>query len=87
MGEICGAVEWIDNPDIGRLHVPNSPPLFCKKSVIGIAGKNHIDDALLGGMICFCDEIEGALVFDSESSACVMREDRTCLLSCPNGCF
>lgn len=87
MGKICGAVEWVNNPDIGRLHLSNSSSFFCEKSVIGIAGKNRIDDALLGGMICLCDEIKSTLVFDSETRVCVMRENCTCLFRGMNGSF
>jgi len=55
--------------------------------MIGKAGKNQIDNALLGGMIGLRDEIDSALVLDAETGACVTREDLACLSCCMNGCF
>ena len=55
--------------------------------MIWIAGKDHIDNALLDGMICLRDEIDSALVLDAETGACVTREDLACLSCCMDGCF
>ena len=87
MCKVCGAVERIDNPQVGRVTLANASPLFREEGVIGIASENHIDDALLGGMICLRNEIDSTLVLDAETVSCITREDLACLSCRMNGCF
>ena len=64
-----------------------SPSLFGEDAMVRILGVNNVNDALFGGMIGFCDQIDQAFMIDAKSIARVAQENVTSLFCCTNGRF
>lgn len=71
MGEICGAVEGIDDPEIRGWALVDPSPLLSEEAVIGITGTNHVNDTLLCRMIRFRNQVDWTLVVDPETIPCI----------------
>ena len=67
MGEICGAVEWIDDPKIGRWGSFDLPALFSQESVVWELFADVIDDALFSRVVCIGHKIDPILVLNAKS--------------------
>ncbi len=67
MGEICRAVEWIDDPEIRRGGRLIAPAFFGKETVVGEVLTDIIDNTSLRGMVGVRYQVDRTFMLDVKS--------------------
>ncbi len=79
MGEICSAVDGVDDPTVAlrffRLRFVVSAAFFTKDLVIGMVCFDVFDDCVFAGFIYFSDEIAGIAVFEGYFEVALLEID------------
>ncbi len=74
MGKVRGAVQWVDDPQVGRVILFHPSTLFREEAVVWVNGSNPVKDALFGGMVCIGHQVDGLLVLDAKTGASMLKE-------------
>ena len=62
MQEVCGAVQWIDDPSMGPVGPLDRATLLKQESITWPRARQLLVQNLLGAMICSRDVISGSLL-------------------------
>ena len=84
--EVGGAVQRVDYPLVGRLGLLPKPAFLRQEAVRRISSSDQGDDGLLSPSVRIRDQVDRILVFDAESVAGMLQQNRPGMPSCLDGC-
>ena len=87
MRKIRGSVQWINDPQIGRLCFFEATSLFGQDPMGGEMSLDMVYDTLLGSMVRISYQIDRVLILDAETGFRIPKQQGTGFLTSGDRCF